>query len=414
MLARVAWTVLAFATLALIGAGTLFRFSQLQAVCPSSRCPFFQLTATDAQVLEQLGLSRTFYAAYLTAFGLLVVIAFVGTAGVLCWRTAGRRMPLFTAFGLLAFLTFFLVSFMDALILARPEWRFAVAALQAYGLWFAVVFLYRFPDGQFVPHWSRFVTLPASVCAFAPFILPSLRAIWTPHSSSGWLWLILLTGLVGGGLAAQIYRFRHIATPAERQQTKWVLVGLAIYIVGGQLIILAPTLAPPLRVAGLPRMLYYIGGGALNAVFLLVFLASLLRAILRYRLFEIDGLIRRTLVYSVLSGALTLVYLASVVALEALSRVFADARSDVVTVLATLLIAALFHPLRRQVQTLIDRRFYRSRYDAAATLAAFGTRLYTITELDVLIDELLGVAKDTLHPTHVTLWLRQPPRAPRG
>jgi hypothetical protein len=409
LFARLAWTALALATLVLIAAGTMFRFYQLQVVCPTAACPFFQLTAADAQVLEQLGFSRTFYAAYLTTFALLVVIAFVGTAGALCWWTAGRRMPLFTAFGLVAFLSFFLVSFMDALILARPEWRFAVAGLQAYGLWFAVVFLYRFPDGRFVPHWTRFVTIPAGVCALAPFILPSLRAIWTPHSSGTWVWLILLTGLAGGGLAAQIYRFRHISTPVERQQTKWVIVGLAIYIFGGQLILLAPALAPPLQAAGLPRVLYYLGGGALNVVVLLVFLATLLRAILRYRLFEIDGLIRRTLVYSVLSGALTLVYLASVVVLESLSRVFTAARSDLVTVLSTLLIAALFHPLRRQVQAIIDRRFYRSRYDAAATLTAFRTRTHTITELELLIDEVLGVAEDTLHPTHVTLWLRQRP-----
>jgi hypothetical protein len=161
--------------------------------------PFFQLTAADAQVLEHIGISRTFYAAYLTTFALLTVIGFVGTASVLCWRTAGQRMPLFTAFGLVAFLSFFLVSFMDALILARPEWRSAVAGLQAYGLWFAVVFLYRFPDGRFVPYWTRFVILPAGVCALAPFALPSLRVIWSPHVSGGWFWLVLLTGLVGGG-----------------------------------------------------------------------------------------------------------------------------------------------------------------------------------------------------------------------
>jgi hypothetical protein len=403
------WTALALATLALIGAGTLFRFEQLQAVCPTSACPFFQLTAADAQVLEHIGISRTFYAAYVIIFALLTVIAFVGTAGVLCWRAVGQRMPLFTAFGLVAFLSFFLTSFMDALVQARPEWLFAVAGLQGYGLWFAVVFLYRFPDGRFIPQWSRFVTLPAGVCALAPFALPSLRAIWTPHVSGEWFWLVLLMGLVGGGLAVQIHRFRSISTPVERQQTKWVIVGLAIYILGGQLIMLAPTLGPPLRVAGLPRVLYYLGGGALNAIVLLVFLATLLRAILRYRLFEIDTFIRRTLVYSVLSSALTLVYLASVVVLESLSRIFTDAQSDVVTVVSTLLIAALFHPLRRHVQTIIDRRFYRSRYDAAATLEAFRAHLQTTTELDALIDEVVGVAKQTLRPTHVTLWLRPPP-----
>jgi hypothetical protein len=409
LLARVAWTALALATLALIGAAALIRFHQLQSVCSASACPFFHLAAADARALEQLGLSRTFYAAYLTAFALLVVIAFVGTAGALCWRASGQRMPLFTAFGLLAFLPFFLVSFMDALVQARPEWRLAVATLQAYGLWFAVMFLYRFPDGRFVPRWTRFVTTLAALCALAPFVLPSLRAIWTPRSPGERLLLILMMSLAVGGLAAQIYRFRRISTPAERQQTKWVVVGLAVYILGGQTIMLAPMLAPSLRLAGLPRVLYYLGGGPLNAVLLLVFLATLLRAILRYRLFEIDGLIRRTLVYSVLTGALALIYLGSVLVLEALLHALTDyARFEIVTVLSTLLIAALFHPLHGQVQTVIDRRFYRSRYDAAATLAAFHARIHNATDLEVLIAEVLSVAEETLQPAHVTLWLRQP------
>jgi hypothetical protein len=138
-------------------------------------------------------------------------------------------------------------------------------------------------------------------------------------------------------------------------------------------------------------------------------------AILRYRLYEIDLLINRTLVYGSLTASLALVYLGGVTATQAIFQTLTGHRElpQLAIVVSTLVIAALFTPLRRRIQGLIDRRFYRRKYDAAKTLAAFGTRLRNETDLDALSGDLVGVVRGTVQPEYTSLWLR-PDTAQKG
>ena len=221
---------------------------------------------------------------------------------------------------------------------------------------------------------------------------------------------VLLVLSVVGAVASLVARLRG-ARGRERQQVKWVAWTLGLGAAGMVLAVIAASLEPA---AGSVALVYVVGAigwfGAL-AVLGLGVPAAIAVAIVRHQLYDIDVLINRTLVYGALSLMLALVYFGGVAGLQYLLRVLTGEaqQPQLVVVASTLLIAALFTPLRRRIQTFIDRRFYRGKYDAAKTLAAFSAKLRDETDLDALNAEFVGVVKETMQPAHVSLWLRDDP-----
>jgi hypothetical protein len=202
--------------------------------------------------------------------------------------------------------------------------------------------------------------------------------------------IVILVTIVPSALSL-VVRHRR-AGGVERQQLKWF------------------AFAAVLVVAEVSIQFFYEPPGAWDALVevvpLTVLYVAVGVAILRYRLYEIDRIINRTLVYGALTVALAAVYFGGVVSLQALFRTLTGQESQLAVVVSTLAIAALFGPLRRRVQAFVDRRFYRHKYDAAKTLAAFGATLREETDLEALSDELVAVVRDTMQPEHVSLWLR--------
>jgi hypothetical protein len=221
----------------------------------------------------------------------------------------------------------------------------------------------------------------------------------------GVLTALLLVGIVGA-VASVVVRFRR-SQGVERQQMKWFLYAAA-------LLLLFPVGGP------LPQIVESV----VFAVVLLALPTAVGIAVLRYRLYEIDLVINRTLVYGPLTAMLVFFYLGGVISLQYAFRALSGQGSQIAIVASTLGIAALFNPLRRRVQAFVDRRFYRSKYDAARTLAIFSAKLRDETDLGSLNTELLAVVRDTVHPAHASLWLRpehdskegggEPPAEPRG
>jgi hypothetical protein len=213
--------------------------------------------------------------------------------------------------------------------------------------------------------------------------------------------------LLGGVAAASVVVGRRGARGVERQQIKWLLYVGPIFFVA----------------SGLHIGFYYfwLAGGSwgLWASYLLVIVGGLSVptaigvAILRYRLYEIDLIVNRTLVYGSLSAMLVALYFGGIVVLQRVFVALTGQQSTLAVVVSTLAIAALFVPLRRRVQGFVDRRFYRRKYDARKTLEAFSLKLRDETDLNALNTELVRVVRETMQPAHVSLWLR-PATAPKG
>jgi hypothetical protein len=279
--------------------------------------------------------------------------------------------------------------------------------------------------------WILLVYVPMSflLLLFPDGRLPSRR--WRPVA-----WGVALGtagGVVGYALrAGPLVDFPHIANPYGVDGPVVGVVGVAGSIVAaGSMVASAVSLIIRLRRAGSVErqqikwlayggavMVGILGAGGLITLWsvpasIVVMSVSLLGlpvftgiAIVRHRLYDIDLLINRTLVYGALTAMLVLVYLCGVVFLQYLFRTLAGGESQLAIVASTLAIAALFEPLRRRVQVFIDRRFYRRKYDARKTLEAFSTKLRDETDLDALNDDLVGVVRDTMQPAYASLWLR--------
>lgn len=207
--------------------------------------------------------------------------------------------------------------------------------------------------------------------------------------------LLLLYLTIIACIIAVVLRFRR-ARGEERQQLKWFAYGTTLSIL--MLIVIIILIFS--NVNGAPGSIFF-----LTVVFIPI---SAGIAMLRYRLYDIDVLINRTLVYGSLSALLALLYFGLIFTLQSLLQGTLIQNNGVAIVVSTLAIYALFQPLRRRIQQFIDHRFYRRKYDAARTLAAFGTTLRNEVELSQLREQLVAIVRETMQPTHVSLWLRPP------
>jgi hypothetical protein len=320
-------------------------------------------------------------------------------------------------------------------MLARPEALVGGKAMLWIQNWFwilifglIVFLLLLFPNGRLPSNrWRPFAWLSAAVTllgATLAAISPDVgldvlgssdnRHIYTslpnplgieglPNLFRPVQMLVLALGPVA---AASVVVGRRKARGVERQQIKWLLYAGAIFFVG---IFLKNTIFSLL--GGVPWGMWV--GNLLVAVGGLGGPIAIGIAILRYRLYEIDTLINRTLVYGSLTAMLVALYFVGIVVLQRFFVLLTGQQSTLAVVASTLLIAALFTPLRRRIQSFIDRRFYRRKYDARKTLEAFSATLRDETDLESLNNDLVGVVRETMQPAHVSLWLR-PDTVPKG
>jgi hypothetical protein len=214
---------------------------------------------------------------------------------------------------------------------------------------------------------------------------------------------VLLVGFFLSLVVAQMYRYRSVSSPLERQQTKWIVYSLAVVVV-----VFLGWYIPFEIIPSMSSSVYTLISTPVFTVTSVLIPLSFGIAMLRYRLWDIDVLINRTLVYGSLTGMLVLVYVGLIIGLSALLRGIISQDNNVAIVISTLAIAALFQPLRHRIQAIIDRRFYRRKYDAARVVAAFSASLRNEVDLSQLSEQLIAVVQETMQPVLVSLWLRPP------
>jgi hypothetical protein len=399
LLARVAWVAVAIVTLGAFAISVPSRYAELA-----------NPTENVSAALAELGLSAAAYALYTVALDTIFVSGFAAVAIVVFWRRSDDPVALLVATMLVLWgpLNGLFLPTPSAINEPYPTLGTALGQALTYIGYIAwMLFFYLFPSGRFVPRWTRWLALIYGVFFFG---------LWnfTPIGPESWPPLLFGAAVLsvwGSFLGAQVYRYARVSNRTERQQTKWVVFGVAVAIVGTltTIVTIGAAIDLPPRAVG-QRMLSML---LMDASGLMIPL-SIGIAMLRSRLFDIDVVINRTLVYGSLTLMLVLFYFGGVTATQALFSALTGDRKlpQLAVVVSTLAIAALFNPLRRRVQAFIDRRFYRRKYDARKTLEAFTSRLRDETDLNALGDDLVGVVREALQPAHASLWLR--PRAEQG
>jgi hypothetical protein len=404
-IARAGWIVLTLLVLTLNAIAIPRAVTLLQAVCQPGALCISGLTPADLRQLQQLGLSPGLLAAYQIGWDVGTTLIYTTLAALIFWRRSVDRMALFCAYMLVLFGGATYTGLLDlGLRTGASAWYWLVGGLELVAQVSVPTFFLLFPSGRFVPRWTRWSMLI--------FVLYEVWYVFQPNADLGQLAAVgslVFAALILGLVGLQIYRYHRISTVRERQQTKWVVFGLALALGGFALFLISVNLfhLRELNSSALARVLLPI---TVTYGLLLFIPISIAFAILRSRLYDIDTLINKALVYGLLTGLLAAVYAGLILGLQALVRGLTNQDSNVAIVISTLAIAALFQPLRRLLQNFIDRRFYRRKYDAVRTLEAFSASLRHEVDLATLSEHLVGVVQETMQPTHASLWLRQPSR----
>jgi len=412
---RAVWIVITLLTIALMAAGVPLRFTQL-----------VDKIQSDQLTLHQLGITPGGYARYLISLDLIVVAFHLAIAWAifrLC--RSDRRTALLVQFALVT--NGALIPLARAYSPAsQPNPINPLVNLVIFtGLITSTALLFLFPDGRFVPRWTAVL-----ISVMAGGTLYGLLFPDSPLSFVNWSLLLQAPALLiisGAGAYAQLYRYINVSNPLRRQQTKWAALGLFASVIGPLAYYLPFVILPSFtRPSAAPNVLrnllgqsffglslqVQLVGAAIFSLLLLLFPLTFAIAILRYRLWDIDVIIRRTLVYGVVTGLLGLLYYVSVVLLQNLFSALSGQRSAVVIVISTLTIAALFSPLRNRVQDFVDKRFYRHKYNAEKILARFAAAARDEVDMDRLAAALLDAVEQTMQPQQAGLWLRSTPGGP--
>jgi hypothetical protein len=394
-LVRNAWRALLALTLGLFAFSIPARYGELEAV---ARAP----ERTDGRALGGLleaASSPDVYPLLVTGIEVSFVVALLVVGLAIAWAKAGNWRNLFFS---AVFITYavWVTPTLDALT-GDPALKHLVSMVQAVGLIFAIHFFLLFPDGRFTPRWTRVSSVFWIAYTLAWGISPDAWfSLLDPFDVPFVIFATLMFGWVTG-LVAQAARYRSDSTPQQRRQTRWVILAVA-----GAVASYGAVYLPGVFIAerGVVRVAYELFSVPVFWLLAMPMAFALGISMLRHQLFDFHTAIRRTLVYGSLTATLACAYLGMVTLLGRVLHPITGT-SDLAVAASTLTVAGLFTPARGRIQQVIDRRFYRNRYDADKAVDRFTMYLRDQVELASLERELIDVVHETMHPTAVSLSL---------
>jgi signal transduction histidine kinase len=391
VLARGSWITLVVLTLTIFGASLPVYRAQLHTPCAGSTCGFQQLTPEQVGALTGMGLSLSVYVAFTVALALASVVVCLVVSTLIVWRRSDDRMALLVALTLVTFGPIFATRSVSA---SPSPWQVPNECLTFLALGLLVLVFLLFPSGQFVPHWMRWT----SVVLLAGLVSVVFVAPLMPNTLVELLTYLMAIGELATVVLVQLYRYRRVSSPLERQQTKWVVFGIAVPVTVDVLVTVPYLIFPE------PGSLYPLASATVQTCLPLCLPLSFGVAMLRSRLWDIDVLINRTLVYGTLTAIVVGVYVLVVSILGTLLHTFGDFP---IALLATGLIAVLFQPLRARLQRMINRLMYGERDDPYAVLSRLGSRLEATLAPEAILPTIVETVAQALKLPYTALALKQ-------
>ncbi|MFZ1401296.1 MAG: hypothetical protein WAS33_30610 [Candidatus Promineifilaceae bacterium] len=404
-LARAAWLLITGVGVVMFAIGAQLLFQQLATTCAGSDCLRNQLAPEALPAMADIGLTLTGYAVLQLMPTVIFAVVCVAIGALIFWQRSHEVMAFSSSLWLVTFGLTLFEEEVRATGAAYP-WLQPVALMVVWlgGVILLPLFFCIFPNGRFAPRWTKWAWLITSVLfvslGTAAELIPAFQT--TFEGFSGYLWMTMLLG----GITIQFYRYRYLSTANERQQTKWVVFAFLMTVAVLITMFLINPLFLDFSVQETENAVRNILGNAVSTFAFLVIPLGIGISILRHRLFDIDLIIRRTVQYSIVTALLAAVYFGSITLIQGGVTAVSGTQSPLAIVLSTLLVAALFNPLRQRIQTAVDRRFYRKKYDAQQILAQFAQTARDEVEIDVLQAELVQVVQETMQPAQISVWVK--------
>ena len=401
---RLGWVIVAALSVGLFAAGIPSEFAQLQTPCPTPVCTTGQLPAAGLQALTDLGLSPRFYAAATVAMDIVFAAAYALIGTLIFWRRPDDRVALFASLALLLFGTATFGFTMAALASDRPAFQIPIALLHFLGAACFGLFLYVFPDGRFVPPWTRWMATVWIGWQLAEHIFPT----WTTDPRAWQLVVesIVWFGALGTVIYSQIHRYRHAPSAVQRQQIKWVVFGISVAFAGflGIDVALGALDASPEPATPRSVLAYLVGYTLVSYLVLLLVPVTIGIAMLRHHLFDIDLVINRTLVYGTLTAGVVAIY---VLLVGFLGTVVQIGGNFVVSLVAVGLIAVVLSPLRSWLQRAVNHLVYGQRDEPYAVVSRLGQRLESTLTPDAVLPAVVRTVKEALKLPYAAIEIGQ-------